>query len=137
MVEFVDGSILAQLSTPDMCLPIQYALTYPERAPSERVQTSFAKIGNLTFEEPDVERFPALALAREAGEAGGTLPAVMNAANEVAVEAFCNRRISFDQIPAKVGEVMRRHPLVAEPSLEEILAADAWARQEAKTAMRA
>ena len=137
MVEFVDGSILAQLSTPDMCLPIQYALTYPERAPSERVQTSFAKIGNLTFEEPDIERFPALALAREAGEAGGTLPAVMNAANEVAVEAFCNRRISFDQIPAKVGEVMRRHPLVAEPSLEEILAADAWARRESETAMRA
>src|SRR3954471_11999346 len=88
MVEFVDGSMLAQLSTPDMCLPIQYALTYPERAASERVQTNLAKLGSLTFEEPDAQRFPALDLARKAGEIGGTLPAVLNAANEVAVEAF-------------------------------------------------
>src|SRR6185437_13962597 len=80
MVEFVDGSMLAQLSTPDMCLPIQYALTYPERALSDRVQTSLAKLGSLTFEEPDVDRFPALELARRAGEIGGTLPAVLNAA---------------------------------------------------------
>src|SRR4030095_1294934 len=85
MVEFVDGSIIAQLSTPDMCLPIQYALTYPERVPSDRVQTSLAKLGSLTFEEPDTDRFPALNLARRAGEVGGTLPAVLNAANEVAV----------------------------------------------------
>ena len=85
MVEFVDGALLAQLSTPDMCLPIQYALTYPDRAASERVQTNFAKLGSLTFEEPDVERFPALDLARRAGEVGGTLPSVLNAANEVAV----------------------------------------------------
>src|SRR5881396_4874 len=76
MVEFVDGSILAQLSTPDMCLPIQYALTYPERARSERVQTNFAKLGSLTFEEPDLDRFPSLNLARRAGELGGTMPAV-------------------------------------------------------------
>src|ERR1035438_771989 len=76
MVEFVDGSLIAQLSTPDMCLPIQYALTYPDRAASERVQTNFPKIGTLTFEEPDVERFPAVELARQAGEIGGTLPAV-------------------------------------------------------------
>jgi len=74
--------MLAQLSTPDMCLPIQYALTYPARAASDRVQTSLAKLGSLTFEEPDVDRFPALELARRAGEAGGTLPAVLNAANE-------------------------------------------------------
>src|SRR5213078_662861 len=86
MVEFVDGSIIAQLSTPDMCLPIQYALTYPERVGSDRVQTSLAKLGSLTFEEPDVDRFPALTLARKAGETGGTMPAVLNAANEVAVE---------------------------------------------------
>src|SRR6059058_1313881 len=96
MVEFVDGSIIAQLSTPDMCLPIQYALTYPERAASERVQTNFARLGTLNFEEPDHDRFPALRLAREAGEAGGTLPAVLNAANEVAVEAFCKHQIRFD-----------------------------------------
>src|SRR2546427_295137 len=98
MVEFIDGSVLAQLSTPDMCLPIQFALTYPERAPSARVQTNLAKLGSLTFEEPDLDRFPALTLARRAGEVGGTLPAVLNAANEVAVEAFVNRRINFPQI---------------------------------------
>src|SRR5271156_2892826 len=91
MVEFVDGSMLAQLSTPDMCLPIQYALTYPERVASERVQTNLARLGQLTFEEPDRERFPALELARKAGEIGGTLPAVLNAANEVAVSAFVNK----------------------------------------------
>ena len=128
MVEFVDGSMLAQLSTPDMCLPIQYALTYPNRAGSERVQTNFAKIGSLTFEEPDLERFPALSLARRAGEIGGTLPAVFNAANEVAVEAFCNGRITFDQIPEAVGRTMKRHETVQHPSLEQILTADAWAR---------
>src|SRR5271157_2897052 len=98
MVEFVDGSLLAQLSTPDMCLPIQYALTCPDRAASERVQTNFPKIGALTFEEPDLERFPAIELARRAGEIGGTLPAVLNAANEVAVEAFVNQKINFPQI---------------------------------------
>src|SRR6059036_3823027 len=98
IVEFIDGSMLAQLSTPDMCLPIQYALTYPERVPNERVQTNLAKLGTLTFEEPDLERFPSLDLARRAGEAGGTLPAVLNAANEVAVEAFVNHRINFPQI---------------------------------------
>src|SRR5882757_6483636 len=98
LVEFVDGSMIAQLSTPDMCLPIQYALTYPERARTERVQTNLAKLGTLTFEEPDVERFPSINLARQAGEIGGTLPAVLNAANEVAVENFVNRRISFNQI---------------------------------------
>src|SRR3974377_1285233 len=103
MVEFVDGSMLAQLSTPDMCLPIQYALTYPERAGSDRVQTNLARLGSLTFEEPDLGRFPALSLARKAGEQGGTMPAVMNAANEVAVEAFVNRRISFPQISEFVG----------------------------------
>jgi 1-deoxy-D-xylulose-5-phosphate reductoisomerase len=132
MVEFIDGSILAQLSTPDMCLPIQYALTYPERIGSERVQTNFAKIGQLTFEEPDTERFPALRLARRAGECGGTMPAVLNAANEVAVERFVNREISFPEISATVARVMDRHELVAHPTLEEILAADAWAREEAR-----
>ena len=131
MVEFVDGSIIAQLSTPDMCLPIQYALTYPARAASERVQTNFAKIGSLTFEEPDTERFPALNLARRAGEVGGTLPAVLNAANEVAVEAFCNRRITFAQIPELVARTMKSHAVVAHPTLDQIIAADLWARSEA------
>jgi 1-deoxy-D-xylulose-5-phosphate reductoisomerase len=131
MVEFIDGSIIAQLSTPDMCLPIQFALTYPERAGNDRVQTNFAKLGSLTFEEPDLDRFPALNLARRAGEVGGTMPAVLNAANEVAVEAFCNCRISFEQISQTVASVMERHQLLAHPSLDEILSADAWARAEA------
>jgi 1-deoxy-D-xylulose-5-phosphate reductoisomerase len=132
MVEFVDGSLIAQLSTPDMCLPIQYALTYPARAASERVQTNFPKIGTLTFEEPDVERFPAVELARRAGEVGGTLPAVLNAANEIAVEAFVNRKINFSQITETVRRVMDAHKVVAHPTLETILAADAWARSAAK-----
>jgi 1-deoxy-D-xylulose-5-phosphate reductoisomerase len=131
MVEFVDGSMLAQLSTPDMCLPIQYALTYPDRAASERVQTSLAKLGSLTFEEPDPERFPALSLARRAGEVGGTLPAVLNAANEVAVEAFVNRKINFPQITETVRRAMDRHAVVTHPTMEQILEADAAARREA------
>jgi 1-deoxy-D-xylulose-5-phosphate reductoisomerase len=130
MVEFVDGSIIAQLSTPDMCLPIQYALTYPDRAGSDRVQTNLAKLGSLTFEDPDLDRFPALNLARRAGELGGTMPAVLNAANEVAVEAFCNRKIGFEQISRTVSRVMDRHQLVEHPSLEQILGADVWARGE-------
>ena len=133
MVEFVDGSIIAQLSTPDMCLPIQYALTYPERVGSDRVQTSLSKYGNLTFEEPDTERFPALNLARRAGEVGGTLPAVFNAANEVAVEAFCNHRITFPQIAKVVTRVMDCHQTVNQPSLEQILVADRWARSTASS----
>jgi 1-deoxy-D-xylulose-5-phosphate reductoisomerase len=131
MVEFVDGSLLAQMSTPDMCLPIQYALTHPARAASERVQTCFPKIGSLTFEEPDLARFPAVDLARKAGEIGGTLPAVLNAANEVAVEAFVNRKINFPQITETVRRVMAAHQVVAHPRLEQILEADAWARSEA------
>ena len=131
MVEFVDGSILAQLSTPDMCLPIQYALTYPNRSRSERVQTDLTKLGSLTFEEPDEERFPSLTLARRAGELGGTLPAVLNAANEVAVEAFVSRRINFPQITETVRRTMERHAVVTHPTLAQILEADAWARREA------
>jgi 1-deoxy-D-xylulose-5-phosphate reductoisomerase len=131
MVEFVDGSMLAQLSTPDMCLPIQYALTYPERAASDRVQTSLAKLGSLTFEEPDVDRFPALELARRAGEIGGTLPAVLNAANEVAVEAFVNRKLNFVQITDTVRRTMDAHKVVPHPTLDQILESDAWARKTA------
>ena len=132
MVEFVDGSMLAQLSTPDMCLPIQYALTYPERAPSQRVQTNLPALGKLTFEEPDPERFPALNLARRAGEVGGTLPAVLNAANEVAVDAFVNKRITFPQIAGTVQKAIETHQVVQHPTLEKILEADAWARNLAR-----
>ena len=131
LVEFVDGSIIAQLSTPDMCLPIQYALTYPDRVPSRRVRTDLAQLGRLTFEPPDPERFPALKLARQAGEMGGTLPAVLNAANEVAVDAFIARRINFPQISELVARVMSRHAVVEHPDLPRILEADHWARQQA------
>jgi 1-deoxy-D-xylulose-5-phosphate reductoisomerase len=131
MVEFVDGSMLAQLSTPDMCLPIQYALTYPERKASARVQTNLAALGQLTFEEPDEDRFPSLKLARRAGEVGGTLPAVLNAANEEAVSAFVQRKINFPQISAVVARTMERHQVKEHASLDEILEADAWARKAA------
>jgi 1-deoxy-D-xylulose-5-phosphate reductoisomerase len=133
MVEFVDCSILAQLSHSDMCLPIQYALLYPERLRSDRVQTSFAKIGQLTFEEPDTDRFPALGLARCAGEIGGTLPAVLNAANEVAVERFCARQLGFTGIAQLVTRVMEAHRVIEQPTLEQILEADRWARAEAES----
>jgi 1-deoxy-D-xylulose-5-phosphate reductoisomerase len=131
MVEFVDGSMLAQLSSPDMCLPIQYALTYPDRVSNCRVQTDLAKLGSLTFEQPDPERFPSLQLARQAGELGGTLPAVLNAANEVAVEAFVNRRLSFVQISETVARTIKQHRLIPHPTLDQIIEADAWARREA------
>lgn len=133
MVEFVDGSILAQLSTPDMCLPIQYALTWPERVQSTRVQTDFAAIGTLTFENPDEERFPALRLAREAGLKGGTLPCVLNAANEIAVESFINNKMRFDQISTLVEEVMSAHQRIDHPSLDQLLEADHWARDNARS----
>ncbi|HSU56616.1 MAG TPA: 1-deoxy-D-xylulose-5-phosphate reductoisomerase [Candidatus Dormibacteraeota bacterium] len=131
MVEFVDGSMLAQLSTPDMCLPIQYALTYPDRAPNDRVQTNLAKLGTLSFEEPDDEKFPAVSLARRAGGVGGTLPAVLNAANEVAVDAFVNGRLGFADIPHVVRRTMEKHAVVEHATLPQILEADAWARKEA------
>jgi 1-deoxy-D-xylulose-5-phosphate reductoisomerase len=131
MVEFIDGSIIAQLSTPDMCLPIQYALTYPERVDSSRVRTNLAAWGNLSFEEPDEDRFPSLGLARRAAEIGGTLPAVLNAANEVAVEEFVARKIGFTDISRKVSAVMDAHQVVQHPSLDQILEADRWARLEA------
>jgi 1-deoxy-D-xylulose-5-phosphate reductoisomerase len=131
MVEFVDGSILAQLSSPDMCLPIQYALTYPDRIASDRVRTNLPALGTLSFEQPDESRFPALTLARWAGETGGTLPAVLNAANEVAVDAFVNRKITFTDISQTVLHTMRRHQVIEQPTLDEILCADSWARTAA------
>ena len=99
MVEFVDGSIKAQLSSPDMKLPIQYALTYPERWESKFVNTHFPKIRNLSFFEPNLEKFSCLKLAYDVMEQGGTSPCILNAANEVAVEKFLNKKISFTQIP--------------------------------------
>jgi len=132
MVEFVDGSVLAQLSVTDMCFPIQYAITYPERRPSGLPPLDLPKLGALTFEKPDEKRFPALRLAREAGEAGGTLPGVFNAANEVAVEAFLDEKIPFPRIWELVESVMSSHRNIAEPDLPAIVAADGWARAEAR-----
>jgi 1-deoxy-D-xylulose-5-phosphate reductoisomerase len=132
MVEFADGSTLAQLSYSDMCFPIQYAVTWPDRVPNSLPPLDFGKVQTLQFEIPRYDDFPALHLARRAGEAGGTLPAVLNAANEVAVAAFLERQVRFPQIWEVVGQVMDRHTSVAHPDLDAILRADQWARQEAR-----
>jgi len=136
LVEFVDGSQLAQLSHSDMCFPIQYAITYPARLPNTLRSLNLAEVGSLTFEAPDPDRFPALRLARQAGETCGTLPSVFNAANEIAVEAFIARTLRFDEIPACVEAVMDRHTLVSAPTLDTLIAADGWARQAAAECVR-
>ena len=131
MVEFSDGSVLAQLSHSDMCFPIQYAVTWPERVPNSLPPLDFGKLRQLEFATPRYDDFPALNLARRAGESGGTLPAVLNAANEVAVAAFLDREVNFPRIWQIVEEVMNRHTRVAHPDLDAILRADQWARAEA------
>jgi 1-deoxy-D-xylulose-5-phosphate reductoisomerase len=136
MVEFSDGSVLAQLSHSDMCFPIQYAVTWPERVPNSLPPLDFGKLSKLEFSPPRYDDFPALNLARRAGEAGGTLPAVLNAANEVAVSAFLEQRISFPRIWQTVEQVMDRHANVAHPDLDAILRADLSARQEASAAIQ-
>ena len=135
MVEFADGSTLAQMSYSDMCFPIQYAVTWPDRVPNTLPPLDFSTLSKLEFFPPRYDDFPALNLARRAGETGGTLPAVMNAANEVAVAAFLNRQLRFPQIWQTVGKVMDRHTTVAHPDLDAILAADKWARAEAAAAI--
>jgi 1-deoxy-D-xylulose-5-phosphate reductoisomerase len=132
MVEFTDGSTLAQLSYSDMCFPIQYAVTWPDRVPNTLPPLDFSKLSKLEFFTPRYEDFPALNLARRAGETGGTLPAIMNAANEIAVAAFLNRQVRFQQIWHVVEEVMNRHTAIAHPNLDAILQADQWARNEAQ-----
>jgi len=132
LVEFVDGSQLAQLSHSDMCFPIQYAVTYPDRLPNRLKPLNLAEMGSLTFEAPDPGRFPALRLAREAGMTGGTLPAVLNAANEIAVPAFLDGKILFPAIWHTVEAVMKRHQTIQHPSLDQILQADTWARAAAQ-----
>ena len=135
MVEFSDGSVKAQLGVPDMRLPIQCALAYPERMPTPPAPAlDLAAIGTLHFGKPDMERFPALELAMEAGRLGGTYPAAMAAADEVAVERFMAREIGFLDIPAIIEQVMERHESTDDPDLETVLAADADARRFARTA---
>jgi 1-deoxy-D-xylulose-5-phosphate reductoisomerase len=132
MVEFVDRSILAQLSHSDMCLPIQYAVTFPERVENSLRPLDFAALGSLDFEAPRRADFPALDLAVEAGTLGGTRPAVLNAANEIAVEAFLNGRIAFPRIWRLVAEILVKCPHVDHPSLEALLETDAEARRLAR-----
>ena len=132
MVEFVDGSFLAHLGVADMRIPIQYALTYPQRFPSPATHLDFTQLSAIHFAAPDHQRFPALGLAIAAGQRGGTLPAVMNAANELAVHYFLQRQIHFAQIPVFVEKVMQAHPIIDQPGLDEILAADLWARHMTK-----
>jgi 1-deoxy-D-xylulose-5-phosphate reductoisomerase len=131
MVEFTDGSLLAQLSHSNMCFPIQYAVTWPDRVPNSLPPLDFHQLSKLEFALPRYDDFPALNLARHAGQTGGTLPAVLNAANEVAVSAFLERRMNFPEIWQTVERVLERHVSIAHPDLDAILAADHWARAEA------
>ncbi|MBP6514935.1 MAG: 1-deoxy-D-xylulose-5-phosphate reductoisomerase, partial [Steroidobacteraceae bacterium] len=131
MVEYVDGSVLAQLGNPDMRTPIAHALGWPERIDSGVQSLDLVRVGQLSFEAPDLALFPALRLAVEACRAGGTGPAVLNAANEVAVAAFLERRLNFPGIPAVIETVLDRHTTQPVTRLEDVLEADAWARAEA------
>ncbi|MDP3732288.1 MAG: 1-deoxy-D-xylulose-5-phosphate reductoisomerase [Candidatus Omnitrophota bacterium] len=131
MVEFEDGVILAQLSVTDMRIPIQYALTYPERLANSLKQIDFCKISRLDFQEPDFRRFPCLGLAYRAANEQGTAPAVLNAANEVSVDEFLKNRLSFISIPKVIERVLDKHRNIIEPGLDDILEADSWARREA------
>jgi 1-deoxy-D-xylulose-5-phosphate reductoisomerase len=132
MVEFVDGSVKAQLSVPDMRLPIQYALTYPDRLLNASLpHLDWDIFTGLTFTQPDMEKFPCLRLAVEAGKKSGTYPAVLCAADEVAVDLFLSQRIGFADIPRIVRQVLEKHHNIAHPSMEEIMAADNWARKTA------
>ncbi len=132
MVSFKDGAVMAQMGIPDMKGAIAYALSYPERLALKQPSPDFTRIGALTFEKPDLEKFPCLDLAYRACETGETMPAVLNAANEVAVRAFLKRRVPFVKIPEVIRETMERHNVVPDPALDDILEADRWAREQAQ-----
>ncbi|MFN3740942.1 MAG: 1-deoxy-D-xylulose-5-phosphate reductoisomerase [Thermodesulfovibrionales bacterium] len=136
MVEFSDGTIIAQLSRPDMKAPIAYALSYPERLSDIVEPLDFETLRTLTFEKPDRESFPCLDLAYSAIKDGGTMPAVLNAANEIAVDAFLKERIGFTDIPSIIERVIEKHQKMPCDTIEEVLEADAWARQEAERQIR-
>ncbi|ATW24535.1 1-deoxy-D-xylulose-5-phosphate reductoisomerase [Candidatus Formimonas warabiya] len=129
MVQYGDGSILGHLGKTDMRIPIQYALTYPDRWKNNLTRIDFAKLAHITFEEPDFASFPCLRIAYEAGREGGTYPAVMNGANEVLVDLFLSKKIGFMDIPAGIERILSRHQREENPSLEAILEADRWARK--------
>lgn len=121
MVQYVDGGIIAQLGTPDMKLPIQYALFYPDRRPMNGKKVDFYELGSITFEKPDIETFTGLKLALEAAKQGGSVPTVFNAANEKAVSLFLNRKIRFLQIPEVIGQCMEAHKRIENPTVADIL----------------
>lgn len=133
MVEFMDGSIIAQLGSPDMRIPIQFALTYPDRSSNNFSRLNLLEANELTFEEPDYTAFPCLHLALDALNAGGTMPAVLNAANEVAVSLFLNKRIGFLDIPKIIQDVMETHTVNISPCLDDIIEVDRWARRVAES----
>ncbi|MGD2269809.1 MAG: 1-deoxy-D-xylulose-5-phosphate reductoisomerase [Desulfobacterales bacterium] len=132
MVAYRDGSVMAQLGIPDMKGAIAYALSHPDRLPLQQPLPDLAAIGSLGFQKPDFDQFPCLALAYQAADKGGSLPAVMNAANEVAVMAFLEQKISYTQIAELIRQTMKDHKNVTDPDLAEILAADRWARRQAE-----
>ncbi len=132
MVEYVDGSVMAQMGVPDMQGPIAYAMTYPERLPLKLKPLDLAEVGSLTFKKPNFRQFPCLKLAYEALRAGGTMPAVLNAANEEAVSAFLKERIGFLQIPEAIEEAVGAHQAIGMAGLEDVLAADEWARRRTR-----
>jgi len=136
MVEYVDGSVLAQLGPTDMRIAIQYALTYPERWPSPLPSLDIRELSKLEFSEPDLEKFECLSLAYRALREGGTAPAVLNAANEIAVEIFLEGGIAFDEIPEVIETVLNGHPRRPAATLDSVLDADAWARAEARRIAR-
>jgi 1-deoxy-D-xylulose-5-phosphate reductoisomerase len=135
-VEYIDGSLIAQLSYPDMKVPIAYALSYPERLPLSAPRLNLLEIEKLTFLAPDRQRFPALDLAYRAIQEGGGLPVVLSAANEVAVEAFLERRLRFTQIVEIIDKVMNRFGRKKLKTVEEILECDRWAREKAEKLIR-
>ena len=132
MVAFKDGSVIAQLGIPDMKGAIAYALSYPQRLPIQQPLPDFAAGQALTFQEPDLQKFPCLAMAFAACETGGSLPAVLNAANEVAVNGFLKQEIGFIDIPRVIRQTMEKHSVAARPNLAQIMAADSWARRVAE-----
>ncbi|MDO9464580.1 MAG: 1-deoxy-D-xylulose-5-phosphate reductoisomerase [bacterium] len=129
MVEFIDGSVFALLGIPDMKMPIQYALTYPERMPTQLEPLDLTKISLFHFSVPNFDKFPCLKLAYEAGTIGGTMPAVLNSANDVAVNLFLKKKIKFSYIPQLIEKVMNKHNVIQNPCLDDILESDAWARE--------
>jgi len=132
LVEFCDGSVIAQMGLPDMKVPIQFALTYPDRENGNVQSLDLAKLGTLNFQKPDMDKFPALRLGYEVVEKGGTMGATFNAANEVAVQAFLDREIKFTDITNTVEHVMKEHNFIKDPTLQDIMDADEYARKETK-----